>query len=83
MWVVATLEVLLEVFFEVSAVPDLVDGWLPSRLPVVGDVEDVFHEDLEVDENSALQILANIVVVIASNVVTDSVRVAFLLQPDG
>ena len=49
----------------------------------MGDVQDILHKDLKVNKNSTLEILANIVVVVASAVHVDSVRATFLSPPDG
>ena len=62
---------------------DRFDSRFPFGVPVVGDVQDILHEDLEVNKNSTLEIFANIVVIVASAVPVDSVRVAFLFPPDG
>ena len=50
----------------------------PSFLPVIGDVEDGLHEDLEIDKNPATEIFADVSVVFIALVPIDSVRIAFL-----
>ena len=50
----------------------------PIFLPVIGDVEDGLHEDLEIDENPATEIFADVGVVFIALVPIDSVHIAFL-----
>ena len=55
------------------------DDRAPLGLPVGRDVKDRLHEDLEVDENSAAEIFADVILVILALVSLDSVRIAFLV----
>ena len=50
------------------------DSRSPSGLPVVGDVEDMLHKHLEVDEDSAAEIFANVIFVILASVFIDPIR---------
>jgi hypothetical protein len=62
---------------------DRVNSRSPSGLPVVGDMQDSLHEDLKVNENSALHIFEDVVLEIVALVSIDSVRIAVLPLPDG
>lgn len=79
----AALAVFSMVGFEIRVRFDRFDSRFPSGVPVVGGVQDILHEDLEVNKHSALQILTNVVVVVASAVPVDSARVAILLPQGG
>jgi len=59
------------------------DSRFPEGFPVTGDVEHRLHEDLEVNKNSAMEIFADVIVVIGVLVSLVSVRVAFLLLTNG
>lgn len=58
------LEILLVMFLELAVLFYGFDGWTPQYLPVDGDVEDRFHEDLEINENAGIEIFTNVVIVI-------------------
>ena len=58
------LEILLAVFLELTVLFYGFYGWTPQCLPVDGDVEDSFHEDLEINENMVTEIFANVVITI-------------------
>ena len=60
------------------------DSRSPSGLPVIGDVEDMGHEDFEVNKNPAPEILApDVVLVILAIVFIDPVRIVLLPLSDG
>jgi hypothetical protein len=63
---------------------DFFDHRSPSGLPVVGDVQDVLHENLYVDENTmTLEVLEDELLVICAIVFSNQVRVGFQLLSGG
>ena len=88
--VVTMPAVLPEVIIENRICFDRFDSPSPLSPPVVGDAQDVLHEDLKINKNSTLKIFADVVVVIFADVVVvifalvslDSVRIALLPLAD-
>jgi len=79
---IAQIAVLLVEFLEFRVGVDRVEGWSPFGLPVLGDTKDIRHEDLVVNENSAVEIFADVFLVIRTIVFIDSVRIAIQLLSD-
>ena len=60
-----SLEIPLAILLEPTVLFYGFDDWIPQYLPVDGDVEDGFHKDLKIDENTATsEIFTNAVVII-------------------
>ena len=80
---VTVFEVLLVVFSEIGVSFNRIYNRLPLGVPVFGDVEHTLHEDPEVNKNSALEVLVNVIFIIVAVVAFDPVCVTFLPLSDG
>ena len=61
-----SLEILLAMFLEPTVLFYGFDTWTPQRPPIDGDVEDSFHEDLEVNENTGTEVFTNVAIIISA-----------------
>ena len=62
----ALMEILLDTFLEITVPGYCFDSRSPQCLPVSGDVEDSFNEDLEINENTGTEIFTKVVIVIVA-----------------